>query len=323
VRPIVITGARGYIGAALARRLAGEGRTLRLVSRPPAGLEIEPPLGANIEAIQADLGDEAVWSGLMRGAAAIVHLSARTDLRAAEADPSSDEAFNVEPVRALVRAAAKADAPPKVVFASTVTIVGTQHANPVDERTPDRPCSVYDRHKVACETILREATAAGILRACTLRLSNIYGLGGTSVNSNRGILNAMMLRALNGEALTVYGEGAYIRDFTHLDDVAEAFALAADADLCDGRHYIIATGRGYSLVDAYGLIADAAFAATGRRVEIRNVTEPADLHPIERRNFIGNSSLYQQRTGWRPRIALPQGIGHFFAAESQRTVVAG
>jgi nucleoside-diphosphate-sugar epimerase len=322
VKPIVITGARGYIGVALARRLASEGRALRLVSRPAAGSAAEPP-GANREIIEADLGDEAVWSGLMRGAAAIVHLSARTDLRAAEADPLGDELLNVEPVRALVRAAANADAPPKIVFASTVTIVGTQHANPVDERTTDCPCSVYDRHKVACETILRDATAAGTLQACTLRLSNIYGLGGTSVNSNRGILNVMMRRAMNGEALTLYGEGAYVRDFTHLDDVVEAFALAADADVCDGGHYIIATGRGYSLAEAYRLVADAAFAATGGPVEINHVAEPADLHSIERRNFIGNSSLYQHRTDWRPRISLPEGIGRFFAVESQRTMVAG
>ena len=261
----------------------------------------------------------------MRGAAAIVHLSARTDLRAAEADPEGDEALNVAPVRALVRAAAKADAPPKIVFASTVTIFGPQHANPADEHTPDRPCSVYDRHKVACETILREATAAGTLHACTLRLANVYGLGGSSVNSNRGILNVMMRRALAGEALTLYGEGAYVRDFIHLDDVVEAFAVAADAgpDVCDGSHYVIATGQGHSLAEAYRLIADTAYAATGRRVEIKHVPEPADLHPIERRNFVGNSSLYRQRTGWRPRISLPEGIGRFFVEESARAVVSG
>ena len=260
MKPVVITGARGYIGAALARRFAGEGRPLRLVSRPSDGSAVAPLAGANIESIEADLGDEAVWSRLIRGAAAIVHLSARTDLRAAEADPEGDETLNIAPVRALVRAAAKADAPPKIVFASTVTIFGPRHANPADEHTPDHPCSVYDRHKVACETILREATAAGTLHACTLRLANVYGLGGSSVNSNRGILNVMMRRALAGEALTLYGEGAYVRDFIHLDDVVEAFAVAADAgaDVCDGSHYVIATGQGHSLAEAYRLIADAA-----------------------------------------------------------------
>lgn len=281
-------------------------------------------MGAGTEVICADLADEAVWSRLLHEVGGVVHLSARTDLRAAEADPAGDEALNIASVRALVRAATKMSVPPTVVFASTVTISGPQPANPADERTPDNPCSVYDRHKVACEILLREATAAGTLRACTLRLANVYGSCGGSVNSNRGILNVMMRRALDGEPLTIYGEGAYVRDFVHLDDVVDAFARAAvaGADVCDGSHYVIATRRGASLAEVYRLVAETAEAATGRRVEIRQVPEPADLHPIERRNFVGDSSLYQRRSGWRPRISLPEGIGRFFAAASaQRTAV--
>jgi UDP-glucose 4-epimerase len=324
VKPIVVTGARGYIGSALARRLAERGWPLRLVSRSLARSAVVPPSGANVEVIEADLGEEAVWSRLMQDAASIVHLSSRTDLRAAEADPAGDKTINVEPVRAMVRAAARADAPVKVVFASTVTIVGARHANPVDERTPDDPCSIYDRHKLACETILQQATASGELRACILRLSNVYGIGGASVNSNRGILNMMIQRALKGEPLTLYGEGASIRDFIHIDDVVEAFALAAEdvADVCDGSRYVIASSCGYSLAEAYRLVADAAFAATGRRVEIRHVAEPADLHPIERRNFVGNSALFQQRTGWRPRICLAEGIRRNLGDAATRAEIA-
>jgi nucleoside-diphosphate-sugar epimerase len=322
VRPVVITGARGYIGTALAQRLAAEGRALRLVSRPAGAAATEVRGGGAVELVEADLAEARSWSRLMRNASTIVHLSARTDLRAAEADPAGDEALNVAPVRALVSAAATADAPPTIVFASTVTVFGPKHPNPADETTPDNPCSVYDQHKLSCEMLLREATAAGTIRACTLRLANVYGLAGESVNSNRGIINAMMRRALNGEPLTIYGDGAYLRDFVHLDDVVEAFARAADAgpNLCDGSSYVVATGKGASLVGAYRLIRDAAESATGRRVEIRHVPEPADLHPIERRNFVGNSALYQRRTGWRPRVTLADGIWRFFADE--RTKVA-
>lgn len=299
---IVITGARGYIGSALAQRLAREGHELRLVSRTS---------GDTYE--QADLRDEATWSQLINGASAIVHLSSRTDLRSAEADPAGDEEINIAPVRALVRAAEKAASPVKIIFASTVTIVGNENENPVDERTPDRPVSVYDRHKLACETILRDATARGASRACSLRLSNVYGYGRSSVNANRGVLNAMMKRAAAGEALPIYGDGAYIRDFTHLDDVVAAFcaAIASDA-ACEGRHFVIATGEGHSLMEAFGMVADEAFARSGRRPEIRHTPEPADLQPIERRNFIGCSRLFQSVTGWRPQFSLKAGIRDFF-----------
>jgi nucleoside-diphosphate-sugar epimerase len=320
---VVITGARGYIGSALAKRLADAGRPLRLVSRvsdvPVAPAEISP----NIEYVRADLCDERAWSDVMAGAGVIIHLSSRTDLRAAEADPACDERINIEPVRSLIRAAERSGTRPNVVFASTVTIVGIEHANPVDETTPDRPCSVYDRNKLTCETLLREATANAILRACSLRLSNVYGYGRVSVNANRGILNVMLTRATKGEALNLFGDGRYVRDFIHLNDVAEAFCAAVASDrVCDGRHYVIASGQGHALAEVFDLVAQEALLQTGRGIEIRHVPEPPDLHPIERRNFVGNSSLFHALTGWQSRVDLKTGIHEYFVRAAASPALA-
>jgi nucleoside-diphosphate-sugar epimerase len=320
---VVITGARGYIGRALATHLASEGHALRLVSRSPAAPRLDAPCDAKIDYVEADLRDPGAWSRLLSGVAAVVHLSSRTDLRAAEVDPADDEDINVGPVRALVQAASVSATPTVVVFASTVTIVGADPQIPVDETAPDRPCTVYDRHKLACEAILREATARGAVRACSLRLSNVYGYGGVSINSNRGVLNAMLKRATDGEPLTLFGDGSYIRDFTHLNDVVDAFHLAiSDAGVCDGRPHVIAAGRGHTLAEVYDLIAEVALEHTGRRIEIRRVAEPRDLHPIEKRNFVGNSRLFQERTGWRPRFDLRIGIRDYFVRAVSRPAMA-
>jgi len=309
----IVTGARGYIGRALAGHLAGEGWTLRLVSRGTEAPLPELERETKVVWAEADLRDPDAWSNLIADAAVVVHLSSRTDLRAAEADPVCDENVNVQPVRALVKAAESTRKVPAVVFASTVTIVGAQHSNPVNEETPDHPCSVYDRHKLECESILREATRRGVLRACSLRLPNVYGYGAVSINANRGILNAMMQRALDGKELTLFGDGSYVRDFTHLEDVADAFCRAtANPSLCDGSHYVIATGEGHTLNDAFHLVANEAYARTHRRVEIRQVPEPTDFHPIERRNFFGNAQLFSSLAGWRPRFDLQSGIRDYF-----------
>jgi nucleoside-diphosphate-sugar epimerase len=308
---IAITGARGYIGSALAARLADAGYALRLVSRVADVPDTKA--AENVDNIAADLCDERSWSELLAGCGTVVHLSSRTDLRAAEADPAGDDAINVEPLRALIRAAENADAPPKVVFASTVTIVGVEHDNPVDEKTPDNPISVYDQHKLACETLLREATQRGVLRACSLRLSNVYGYGRGSINANRGILNAMIGRAIEGGALTIFGPGLYLRDFVHLGDVVEAFQAALTFEgVCDGSHYVIASGEGHTLAEAFDYIAQEALRGLGSRIEIRHVPEPADLHPIERRNFVGDWKSFNKLTGWRPRTNLPAGIRDYF-----------
>jgi nucleoside-diphosphate-sugar epimerase len=313
VSTVVITGAKGYIGAALAKRLLHEGHALRLVSRSPHATQLETPPDARIDTIAADLRDPRAWLPILDGADAIVHLSSRTDLRAAEADPRGDDEINIAPIRALVTAAAEAagggSTSPCVVFASTVTVAGAQPKLPVDETTPDEPCSVYDRHKQICETILRDATERGALRACTLRLSNVYGYGQASINANRGILNIMINRAIAGAPLTLYGDGGYLRDFVHLEDVVEAFRLAIETPaLRDGRHYVITSGEGMTLAGAYELIAETALEFTGRRGEIRRIAEPSDLHPIEKRNFVGNSQLFSKMTGWRRRFDLAGGI---------------
>jgi nucleoside-diphosphate-sugar epimerase len=310
-KSVVITGARGYIGSALAERLDRTGYARRLVSRLP---NCGPVASAQTARAYwaADLRDWNSWVELLRGADAVVHLSSRTDLRAAEANPAGDEDINVRPLRALVEAARAMNITPTIVFASAATIVGPDPQIPVGDAAHDNPCSVYDRHKLAGEIILREATACGAVRACSLRLANVYGYGGASMNANRGILNIMMKRAVDGEALTLYGNGAYLRDFIHIEDVVEAFMHAiATPDVCDGSHYLIASGHGHTLADAYAIIAEVAMERLRRRVEIVRVPEPADLHPIERRNFIGDSRVFQARTSWRPHFELRAGIADY------------
>ena len=312
---IVITGARGYIGSALAGKLTCDGQALRLVSRSTAAPRLETMRAANVKHCAADLRKPQDWSRLLDGASAVIHLSSRTDLRAAEADPVGDHVLNVEPVYALVRAAEDCRTTVSVIFASSTSIVGNAHANPVDENTPDRPCSVYDRHKLECEMILEEATRRGVLKACALRLPTVYGysVGVASSNPNRGILNTMIRRAASGQALTVYGEGKYIRDYIFIQDVVDAFCRALSSDpVRNGKHYVIASGCGCTLAESFRYVAREAYRLTGHAIEVRHVPEPPDLHPIERSDFIGDASLFRKLTGWTPRFDLQSGIRHYF-----------
>jgi nucleoside-diphosphate-sugar epimerase len=312
---IVITGARGYIGSTFAAAMAADGHALRLVSRSSKPQDPETPRLTNVEHRAADLRNPQGWLRLLHGASAVVHLSSRTDLRAAEHDPAGDRVLNVEPVYALVRAAEQYRTTVAVIFASSTSIAGDAHTNPINEHTPDRPCSVYDRHKLECEVVLGDAVRRGVLQACSLRLPTVYGYGAgvSSTNPNRGILNVMIRRASRGEPLTLYGDGSAIRDFIHVDDVCDAFRRAiARPDIGEGKHYVIGTGRGYTLAEAFKCVAQEASRVIGRKVKISHVPEPPDLHAIERSNFIGDAAKFRELTGWHPQVDLRSGIRDYF-----------
>jgi nucleoside-diphosphate-sugar epimerase len=122
-----------------------------------------------------------------------------------------------------------------------------------------------------------------------------------------------MRHAAQGGALMLYGNGAYVRDFTFIGDVVDAFCRAlAFKEVLNGGHYVIASGRGHTLAEAFELVAQETLLRTGRAVEVRRVSEPSDLHPIERRNFVGDSTSFQKLTGWRPEVDLRSGIRDYF-----------
>lgn len=311
-KTIVITGASGFIGTALTRKLSGVSCSIRCVSRHVADNRRPYDTKAHIDHICADLTQDEPWEEILPGADFFFHLSAQTNLYFAEENPDLDALANIVPMRKLADYAADHDCSRlKVLFASTPTILGLDHDNPADESMPDQPVSVYDFHKQAAEQILRHAAQQKTLKGCSLRLANVYGYGcgAKSKNANRGILNLMMERAANGEALSLYGEGQFIRDFTHIDDVVEAFIAAALSEKTDGgRYYIVAGQKGYSLRAAFELIARLAKEELGQSVSVIREPAPEGLHPIERRDFVGNCTLLEKDAGWRPATSLQAGV---------------
>lgn len=145
--------------------------------------------------------------------------------------------------------------------------------------------TVYDLHKLAAETYLKCYAADGVVRGAVLRLANLYGPGSSS-SPDRGVLAAMIRRALKGEALTIYGSGQYLRDYVYVEDVVQAFPLA----------------------EAFSLVADRVARRTGCRVPVVHVEPSAGQAAIEARNFVADSSQFTRVTGWRARWSLAEGI---------------
>jgi nucleoside-diphosphate-sugar epimerase len=302
-----VTGAAGFLGGRLLTRLAPcDCRIIRVARSAPPPMDV--PTAATVTDVTGDVGDRGVWDRVAE-ADVIFHFAARTSTAAAADDPDSDFHANVTPMRHLLAACRQRGVCPIVLFAGTVTQAGIPSRLPVDEDAPDDPLTVYDRHKLIAEDDLKAAASQGIVRGATLRLANVYGPGGHGRRRDRDVLNRMIKTAIEGGPLTVFGTGEYVRDYVFVEDVVDAFLIAAvHPDQVNRRHFVVASGRGISIRAAFELVAARVERLTGRQVAV-TTTEPATpWSPIELRHFVGDPSRFSAATGWRPSWSLTKGI---------------
>jgi len=307
-KKILITGGTGYIAASIIGFL----KDLRchVIRLGRDRNKFSPVKGtARIEDMLGDVANPSVWESLPKNLDIIIHLAAQTSVYVAAENPLTDLRANIAPILGLLEVCRKRLRRPTLVFAGTATQVGLTPNRPVNESSEDRPITIYDLHKLIAEKYLKLYSIEGHVCGATLRLANVYGPGPASSGSDRGVINKMMTRALNGETLTVFGTGEYVRDYVHVSDVARAFlAAAGHPEKTKGRNFVIGSGRGITLGNAVELVADYAFIKTGVRPKVIYTEMPTTLHAIEKRNFVADPQAFQEATGWAPRIPLETGI---------------
>lgn len=302
-----MTGAAGFIGGRLVNRLAAEACTIIRVARTTLP-HVDGPSAADVIDVVGDVRDRATWDRVS-DAHVVIHLAAQTSGAVAAEDPAADFHANVTPMRHLLASCRQRRVHPIVVFAGTATEAGTPSRLPVTEDEADDPITAYDRHKLMAEDDLKAAASHGAVCGATLRLANVYGPGARGARQDRDVLNRMIAAAVQGQPLTVYGAGEYVRDYVFIEDVVDAFLLAAaHPDRINGRHFVVGSGRGVTIREAFELVAARVEARTGRRVPVITADPPGGLSDIQRRHFVADSSRFAAATGWRASWSLADGI---------------
>src|SRR5581483_54490 len=177
-----------------------------------------------------------------------------------------------------------------VVYTSTRQIYGRPLYVPVDESHPVQPVDVNGISQHAAEQFhLLYARVHG-LRACSLRLTNVYGPRLRLRGSRQGVLAVFLQRALEGQTIPVYGDGEHIRDFLYVSEaVGEAFNVS---------HSVAVTLR-----EAAEAIVDAAGSG---RVEL--VPWPRERAAIDIGDFLGDFAKARRILGWEPRVSFGDGL---------------
>lgn len=325
---LVVLGASGLLGTAVARELAKRPVRLRLVGRRPP--RVPQQCAAEIEVCRADLTADGAVAEAIEGADTVIHLAAYmagpTAWRVAGTDAAA-ERVNVGTVRdlvAAVRARRSGDGPPPaVLFSGAMSQCGASAGGRhITSDVPDKPLTGYDQQKTDAERVLRDATEEGSVRGVALRLATLYSQGTDPVELDRGVVAAMARRACAGEPLQMWHDGTVQRDLLCVDDAARAFGAALDAvDALAGRHWLVGTGRGTRIAELFTLVSRSVAAHTGKDpVPVVTVPPVAHAQPTDQLNFVVDPEAFHAATGWRAEVPLPAGVERACAAVAHERV---
>ncbi|MEV4560303.1 NAD-dependent epimerase/dehydratase family protein [Kitasatospora sp. NPDC049285] len=276
---VLVTGASGFVGGAVVRCLAAAGHEVWSLGRRPDAASALPVQ----RAFRGDVRDEDAWRPALAGVDAVCHLAALTRGRESLNTPEAHESVNVGGVRALL-AAVPADRPPRIVLASTAAVYGAPERQPIDERTPPAPGNPYGASKLAAERLL---TARPDTDAVILRCFNAAGTGDT--DETRIIPRALAVAAGRHPHLELNGDGSVVRDFVHVEDMADAYLLALTAP--PGHHVFNVGATPASMSE----IITAVERLTGRRIPLHH--RPAQP---EAPRLVADTTLLRTTLAWHP-----------------------
>lgn len=286
---VLVTGAAGYIGYAVGRRLAAAGHEVDGLVRRDAGL----PAG-----VRAVRGDLLAPDGLPRGPYdGVCHLAALTRVRESFERPLPYFTANVQGTVNLLEAVA-AD---RVVFGSTAAVYGTPERQPIPETEATAPASPYGASKLAAEQAVRYHARTGAIGAVVLRTFNVAGSvdGRIDPDGTRLIPAALAVAAGHAPHLDVNGDGRAVREYLHVDDLAAAYVRALEAVRPgEDRVYNVGSGAGAAVHE----VVAAVEAVTGRPVPVRRRPARPEA-PV----LVCDAAAIRAELGWRPeRSALPE-----------------
>jgi len=306
-KKVLITGGLGFIGSNLAHRLVGLQADVTLLDC------LYPDQGGNrynIRGIEdrvtvstSDVRDAESTYDLVKGKDCVFHLAGQVFHVDSMRDPMEDLDLNCRGHLVLLEACRKSNPEAKVVFAGTRQVYGRPDYLPLDEDHPVRPVDINGIHKAAAEHYQRLYHEVYGLRATSLRLTNTYGPRQLMRHSRAGFTGWLVHQAIDGEEITIFGDGSQLRDFTFVEDAVEGFLLCGASDETDGKVYNLGGEKPYSLAEFADMLVALCGSGSYRLVPF----------PEERRRIdVGSTYCAYDRiardVGWSPRVNLESGL---------------
>ncbi len=302
---VLVTGGAGYIGSHTVRQLKAAGKDVVVLDNLVHGHR-QAVHSLNVPLVEGDLGDEPLLESLFtrHPIDTVIHFAAYTYVGESVDEPlkyyRNNTAAPLVLLEAMRRHGSRA-----FIFSSTCATYGDPVALPLTEEHPQNPINPYGRSKLMLEQILRDCEPAWGLRSVCLRYFNACGCSfdgslGEDHNPETHLIPRVLMAALGDiEAVTVFGtdyptpDGACIRDYIHVEDLARAHILALDYLNRGGASIACNLGVGSGV--SVRRILEIAEEVTGRPVPVRyGPRRPGD--PPE---LVADPSRARELLGWK------------------------
>lgn len=293
----LVTGAAGFLGAALSNRLVHEGHQVRGLDDLSAG---DPSrLAEDVLFSRGDVGDRPKLWSLLQEVDCVYHLAARVSVPESVLYPREYNAVNVGGTVSVMEAMRDVGVQ-RVVFISSGAIYGDQQEQPLSEKTPPDPRSPYAVSKLAAEHYIHTIGALWGIETVSLRVFNAYGPGQQLPAVHPPVIPHFLRQTAKGGTLVIHGSGEQSRDFVYVDDVVQAMVAASTAPTVNRKVINIGSGVETSIRDLAQLVIEA-------------LEQPAewifkqdlDAGPSQMRADI---ELAREKLGYRPQVQLEKGL---------------
>jgi UDP-glucose-4-epimerase GalE len=301
---ILVTGGAGYIGAHTVRLLLEQGHDVTVVDNLSKGYRHNVP-AARLHVL--DLADTAALAQLMREKRpqAVIHFAAFIAVGESMREPERYFANNVGGSLSLLTAMVEAGVK-HIVFSSTAAVYGNPHANPILETFPIQPVSPYGESKVMVETLLGWFDRIHHLTSVSLRYFNASGADpasrlGEEHEPETHLLPLLLRAVITGSPITIFGgdydtpDGTCIRDYIHVDDLAQAHILAVEYLLAGGAtdQFNVGAGTGHTVMEMIRVVEEVTGKKVPHVIGPRREGDPPSL--------VAASDKLRTSLGWRPQ----------------------
>ncbi len=306
-KKVMITGGLGFIGSNLARRLVEWGADILIVD------SLIPDYGGNlfnIESIKdkirvniADIRDRNSMDYLVRGHDYIFNLAGQVSHIDSMRDPYTDLEINCRSQLSLLEACRYCNPGVKIIYASTRQVYGAPDYLPVDEKHLLHPTDVNGINKMAGEWYHILYNNVYGIQATSLRLTNTYGPRQLVKHNRQGFIGWFIRLAVDGEEISVYGDGKQLRDLNYVDDVVQAFLLAGAKNGANGQIFNLGGVEPVSLLEIIEILTELCPQASYKLVPF-----PKSKKRIDIGNYYGDYGKIKAALGWEPGVPLREGL---------------